>query len=1617
MKKNLYEDNSSKMNYLIQKIDKLKQNRNSKIQIKHSKSSQRKSSISSRKNTLKNNFLHIPSNDNLIQNNQIDIHSKALETLTDAALNVKNLLSDFLVNADPDDKKVFHIEDELKRINNNYNDSLNIYTLIGGNDSDKELINSPIESKIHYEKEDRKSNNYYQDEIYSNRKKRNKKNELTLESDEKSLLFKRVNSINSIQNKFTRNSFNPYEKSSEFDHNLIKLEKRKISALSMNNNYNINLNLNQRRKSSFSSINNNFNRFEKRKKIINDIIQNKNNIENKKSLSLKSLYDISGVKNNNDNSNSKLNISDKSSNDESEINLRNIIKKKNKNNTNKLYSKRNSYTFSIKDPKQKNSNNTNRNSVNTYNLSINYVDDNKIENNENENKKKPIRKKKKSFSLIEDDKKLKNNETNIQNYVNLSKKGLKKFKTLCNNLKESIIMFNPEKKTISQSIIHSKNQIKKNSLFDNEKTIIENKNFEEDGKSEKNSLISNLIESNNSNEIRIREIQFRRLIKQNSYVYDSLSDEECLEETEGEFYINPNGIFLFFYDMLLLFLSIYAIIFPPLNFAFKNDLIPNFTNFDINVDYVIDFFFLIDFFIGFFTAYFDFEEQLITNNKLILKHYLKTWLIINFISGIPFNSILTIIDYYKKKNTLIYSNIYNLWKILNLLRLLRLLKLFKTFTNNSFTHKIHIKISRIDTIILKWFTLYMSLFIFFISVHLLSCVFIFLSTLSHPNWIYINDLESSNKIDIYIASLYYICATIFTIGYGDIVSISIYERFFNLILLVVGIMIYSFSVSALSNYVQSVDSKTLDYRNKIETLEQIRLTHEKMPQNLFDKISKFLLFRLHHGKKDKNEIIDNLPLALRNKLIIEMYKDIINNFIFFKNFNNSDFIIRVILALKPIQASKNERLVNEGDYIEEIIFVQKGRLSLEIPIPVILKKETIKKIQTIRHSRASLKFNLTKNISPIQTLNEKIPNEIEFPTEKEINEENTLKNFHNHINQRQYIKIIEIRKNEHFGDILMFLNKRSPLCVKVKSKYCDLFLLKKTEAVEISMDFPSIWRKIIKKSLFNMEQIERLINKALKFFYIRNEGNNKNRKSNENNEIQYYRIDPSKGNRLFNDINLLNSLRNNVEQFELKSIPSEENEDNEDENEEKEEFDEYNENNNSNIKRATNIKTIIKEEDENSSLDSKSINSNKSNYSKNSSKSDNSNYSIKSNKSNNEDKLNNSDNNSNKSSKSRKTIITNPKNYFFENISESNYENNKEKGTLISSTLPYSAEEINNESFPFEEPITINKSETLFKNLLPKEIEECTKTTNYISIKSNESIESVKKKFPNSILMLLNNPFFTNKNINNMNNLNNNQDNLFIKKSSFDLIKIQKIESFTLKAEQKLQDFATFSKQFEKSMIQNNKSNDNWEINLIRTSSTPTHLSEIKKFYNTKTIIKSPHQGNYSDKYNSQIGNPIKRRLSKIMFSKKENETESPSSLKQTNNNITFNDMIDKSNIQKRKSSVFFGRNSNFNFIENTNIKNNDNKNEESNIFLKKNNTNTLDIIRNNIEKNSLNLNNPQFFYSEYFSSVINNNNENNTTKEFNQRLKNIAKIIEEHNKIDSNVSNEKEMVKSKDKT
>ena len=173
-----------------------------------------------------------------------------------------------------------------------------------------------------------------------------------------------------------------------------------------------------------------------------------------------------------------------------------------------------------------------------------------------------------------------------------------------------------------------------------------------------------------------------------------------------------------------------------------------------------------------------------------------------------------------------------------------------------------------------------------------------------------------------------------TVGYGDITCYSLNERIYQLFLLIVGIMAYSFSVTAISNFVQKINEKSADFSKKMAILEEIKMTNHNMPQELYERILKYLNYKYKHEKKYKNLIFDSLPVTLKNDLISEMYKPIIKNFIFFKNFHNKDFIVRVILAFKAIIAYKNDILVTEGDLLEDIMFVKKGALSVELPINI-----------------------------------------------------------------------------------------------------------------------------------------------------------------------------------------------------------------------------------------------------------------------------------------------------------------------------------------------------------------------------------------------------------------------------------------------------------------------------------------------------------------------------------------------------------------------------------------------------------------------------------------------------------------------------------------------------------
>jgi hypothetical protein len=81
--------------------------------------------------------------------------------------------------------------------------------------------------------------------------------------------------------------------------------------------------------------------------------------------------------------------------------------------------------------------------------------------------------------------------------------------------------------------------------------------------------------------------------------------------------------------------------------------------------------------------------------------------------------------------------------------------------------------------------------------------------------------------------------------------------------------------------------------------------------------------------------------------------------------------------------------------------------------------------------------------------------------------------------KNKYVKLYYIRKGEHFGEIFMFLNKPSIFTLRVKSPKAELLMLKKIDAIEISSNYPNIWKRLNKKSFKNLVHLKELISREM----------------------------------------------------------------------------------------------------------------------------------------------------------------------------------------------------------------------------------------------------------------------------------------------------------------------------------------------------------------------------------------------------------------------------------------------------------------------------------------------------------------------------------------------------------
>ena len=612
-----------------------------------------------------------------------------------------------------------------------------------------------------------------------------------------------------------------------------------------------------------------------------------------------------------------------------------------------------------------------------------------------------------------------------------------------------------------------------------------------------------------------------RNIKRIKPLYDSFDDDESEKDNDD---FNGNVIpqtsnILFFLDLTIFLSCIYSLFYIPLRMSNSECFCYKENKFHKLLFYFIDLLYICDLCLSFFRGYYNFQLKLVRNNKKIFFHYLKKDFTFDFLEAIPIYSYSKYLCAINKEVNYCYR--YNMSSSLFFLRILTSLKLIKIFKVKD--KQKNVSFNYLFDLFSENYSLEKNIdntfdFLFcFLAFHFLACLNIFISKQTYPNWIINMELHDEPLIYIYIASCYSLIETLTTVGYGDVVCQCETERVFQIIVLAVGVIAYSYLISAFGNLFKNESQSSIKYDNYKKILEEIRVEYPKMPFKLYKKIFNNIETRNKSEKKlDGNILTNSLPFNLKNALLLVMYKSIIKNFKFFKNCDNSNFVIQILSSFVPTTSKKNEFLLYEGEMIEDLIFVKDGRLSLEAAIDMddpensidkyfninfngITSAKELKKLEEKNNNNNTviIQPRKSKNFDIVRfELNNAVKKQVGFLLNEDCDEPSILdKTKYNNKKDKtylrtlgsellkhepiknekgnyKYLKILDIRKNENFGGLYIFLRRPSPLSLKVRSKFADLYLLPKKEIFSISKNYNNIWKKIYKKDFHNMISIK-----------------------------------------------------------------------------------------------------------------------------------------------------------------------------------------------------------------------------------------------------------------------------------------------------------------------------------------------------------------------------------------------------------------------------------------------------------------------------------------------------------------------------------------------------------------
>jgi CRP-like cAMP-binding protein len=398
---------------------------------------------------------------------------------------------------------------------------------------------------------------------------------------------------------------------------------------------------------------------------------------------------------------------------------------------------------------------------------------------------------------------------------------------------------------------------------------------------------------------------------------------ESIPLSRYQLLLHPESLFRFSWDMVKLFGFIFYLFSLPvmlmkyLDGASFQDSLVHFIS-----SYLIDAFFLVDAYLR-FNKFMYYEEGLVIFEKSRIRHkYLEEHNIFwELISLLP----LDVLSIFIKRR---YQYIFRSTKLLRLKNFRRGLSVFERAMSDW----------KLEGSLIKLRILKLNLALL-ITCHWVGCLWHGFANIGkragyEDTWLEADESDLSLSIDHsdfgnfgpYLRSIYWAIVGMSTVGYGDIVPVNILETTFATVIILFGGLILPAVVGGLAAYLGNMNGAEKVYRKKLSRIKQY-MRHRSLRKELIDRVVNYYEYLWsRQGSIDEEEIMNELPLPLRQSVAIYINKTNMSSALFqFCDDSLKEFIAS---ALKPRIFLPSDTIIHEGEVGTSMFFIERGNVFL-----------------------------------------------------------------------------------------------------------------------------------------------------------------------------------------------------------------------------------------------------------------------------------------------------------------------------------------------------------------------------------------------------------------------------------------------------------------------------------------------------------------------------------------------------------------------------------------------------------------------------------------------------------------------------------------------------------------